>query len=281
MPLLDECFAGMVRALPGALLVISGAVMAADDVPTTNAATTQPLTVDQPADIAAASPDFVRASQLIGKRVRGAENKDIGRITDLIINGDTGEVRYAIFEYEPRVYKPENVYAVLLKDLKLATGGDWVRYAELSNRGLKSPGITQSDWKSTLQNRKYIDGIDRYYGYKPPTLHARIHRASEFIGKGVNSVGGQDIGEIKELVIDMNRSKVRYAVLNFDPSWAAADKLYAFEISAFALDEQKNELMLEIDRQSLQSMKSFDAVQWKSRSEVDRTVQVNPSPSGG
>ena len=53
----------------------------------------------------------VRASSLIGKNVRSAEDKSLGEVRDLIVNMDTGDVRYAILEFDPGIFKSERLFA--------------------------------------------------------------------------------------------------------------------------------------------------------------------------
>jgi len=65
----------------------------------------------------------MRASQLIGMDVEGSDGKHVGKIRDLVVNVTTGEVRYAMLEFDPGIFSSEMVFAIPLKELAL-TGED-------------------------------------------------------------------------------------------------------------------------------------------------------------
>src|SRR4051812_34583815 len=44
---------------------------------------------------------------------------------------------------------------------------------------------------------------------------SREMRASELIGKEVRNTQGENLGEIKDLIVDVNNSRIHYAVLSF------------------------------------------------------------------
>ncbi|MEJ7687292.1 MAG: PRC-barrel domain-containing protein [Variovorax sp.] len=73
---------------------------------------------------------------------------------------------------------------------------------------------------------------------------------------------GKDIGDIKDLVVNMAAGKVHYAALAFDPSWAAPAELYAFPLRDFNLTADRDDLVLDVDKSKVHAMKKFDAKRW-------------------
>jgi sporulation protein YlmC with PRC-barrel domain len=229
---------------------------------------TPPATVTRAA--APFNAEFMRATKLIGKPVRGADGTSIGDLKDLLVDLTRGEVRYAIFGYDPGAFKPEKVYAVPINELILASDGRSLSHANLSRDTIDDAGIAKNEWPLALKRRGAIDIAPEgaMSGQGP------LWRASELVGKDVSGRDGKDIGDIKELVIDMKSGKVRYAVLAFGPGWARPDRLFAFPLESFKPEPGKDELMLAIDRERLASMKSFDPKQWHTADDL-RVVQVN------
>ena len=225
-----------------------------------------------------ATMQAMRASKLIGMKVNGAQGKDVGEIKDLIVNVNTGDVRYALLEFDPGFFKSEKLFAIPVKELKKDGDKDALRYMDTSRQKMERAGVDKADWKKAVDNRRYVEGLDQNYGYKPVAGTSRSFRASELIGKDVNSRAGKDIGDIKELVVDLNASKISYAVLAFDPSWTAGEKLYAFPLTAFKLDKDKDDLMLDVDQSMIASMKAFDANKWSSLNDLRHDEFVNPTP---
>jgi sporulation protein YlmC with PRC-barrel domain len=227
----------------------------------------------------------LRASNLIHKSVKSPEGKNLGQIEDLLINMKTGDVRYAMLSFDPGVFEGEKLFAVPTQQLRLSADGDDLVYSMTRDK-LAQASIDRSKWNAATNDQKYVDGLDHAYGLVQASNDARAIRASKLIDKDVNDRSLKDIGELKDLVIDMGASRVHYAVLEFDPSWAAPDKLYAFPLSSFHLTKDKDELVLDVDRAQVQAMKSFDPKQfWASLNqpiwiaEIDRYL-VNVAPAG-
>lgn len=225
-----------------------------------------------------ATMQAMRASKLIGMKVNGAQGKNVGEIKDLIVNVNTGDVRYALLEFDPGFFKSEKLFAIPVKELKKDGDKDALRYADTSRQKMERAGVDKADWKKAVDNRRYVEGLDQNYGYKPVAGTSRSFRASELIGKDVNSRAGKDIGDIKELVVDLNASKISYAVLAFDPSWTSGEKLYAFPLTAFKMNKDKDDLMLDVDQSMIASMKAFDANKWSSLNDLRHDEFVNPTP---
>jgi sporulation protein YlmC with PRC-barrel domain len=258
--------------LPSLIFGASQVAFGAQDKAPAAAGTTAHPTVSS--STAAANPHFLRATKLIGTNVHGADGKNVGEIKDLIVNLATGDVRYALFEYDPGIFKSEKVFAVPLQDLDMAADGKTVSYKSLSRDQLDRTGIDRKDWKGAMANNQYLDNLDRTYGYESDPSKVRMVRASDIVDMDVNSREGKDIGDIKELVLDMGAGKVRYAVLEFDPGWFKGEKLYAFPLSSFSARQDDDELMLNVDRAKLSSMKSIDPKNWDRMTDA-RSVPVN------
>lgn len=200
-----------------------------------------PLSAREANDLkaAASSSKTARASKLIGMKVRGVQGKDVGRIKDLVVNVTTGEVRYAMLEFDAGFLQSERVFAVPLSELDLEGDRKALRYTAASGAKMEKAGIEKPDWEKAVDNSRYLSGLDETYGFKPPTGTDQSFRASELIGKKVNVTAGNDIGRMKDLVVDLAEGKVSVAVLAFDPSWAAREKLFAFPLSSFRLTKNR------------------------------------------
>lgn len=260
--------AGFRLALPALIVVASQ---------TTVAQTAKPMAAASAMTSSVDASHFMRASALIGKNVLDADNKNIGEINDMVIDVTTGEVRYVMFEYDPSLFKTGKVYAVPMKSLTLTADGKSLAYLGVSRQQLDRVATDKNDWKAALANTRYLDLVDTAYGVKRENVNANLQRASDLIGRDVNSRAGKDIGDIKELIVDMRTSKVQYAVLAFDPSIFSAEKMFAFSMTAFKSGKDRDHLMLDVDRQRLEAMKSFDEKMWTLGTDI-RTIEVNTLP---
>ncbi|HKO88432.1 MAG TPA: PRC-barrel domain-containing protein [Burkholderiales bacterium] len=93
-------------------------------------------------------------------------------------------------------------------------------------------------------------------------LWERTHRASKIIGTDVLNRQGEDLGDIKELVLDPGSGDISYAVISFGGVMGMGDKLFAVPWKALKLDTTKNNFVLDVDRERLKSAPAFDVDRW-------------------
>lgn len=214
---------------------------------TTSASATAPATADYRG---------LRASEAIGMSVRNEEGKNIGQIGDMIVDMNTGQVRYAILRFDPGIFQGEKLFAVPTTQLRMAPDRNDMVY-RMDRERLERAAIERSEWNERyLNDPERLAKLDRAW-VVPPAPGMRAARASDLIGMDVNSRSGESIGELEELVVNMATQKVHYAVLKFDPGWATPEKRVVFPLTAFNRAQGKDELVLDVDKSKVQAMKDF------------------------
>ena len=86
--------------------------------------------------------------------------------------------------------------------------------------------------------------------------------ASTLIDNGVRNPAGEDLGDIEELMIDMNSGRIAYAVLSFDGFLGLGGKLFAIPWDALSLDTEEHKFVLNVDREQLENAPGFDKDNW-------------------
>ncbi len=92
-------------------------------------------------------------------------------------------------------------------------------------------------------------------------------KASSMIGTDVVNPKGDDLGDIKEVVIDPATGRVAYAVVSFGGFLGLGEKLFAIPYSAFEYDANQNEYVLDVTKEHLENAPGFDADNWPSMAE--------------
>ena len=92
-------------------------------------------------------------------------------------------------------------------------------------------------------------------------------KASSMIGTDVVSPKGENLGDVKEVVIDPRTGRVAYAVVAFGGFLGMGEKLFAIPFSAFSYNVEKNEYVLDISKERLKAAPGFDADHWPAMSE--------------
>ena len=90
----------------------------------------------------------------------------------------------------------------------------------------------------------------------------QIMSASTMIGNKVENAAGENLGEVKELMIDRDTGDVAYAVLSFGGFLGLGDKLFAIPWRALELDTERHSFRLGVDKDRLKDAPGFDKDDW-------------------
>jgi hypothetical protein len=86
--------------------------------------------------------------------------------------------------------------------------------------------------------------------------------ADTLLGNDVYNRGGESLGDIKELMIDMAGGRVAYAVLSFGGLMGMGDKLFAVPWAALSLDTANKRFTLDVSKDTLKDAPGFDKAHW-------------------
>jgi hypothetical protein len=91
--------------------------------------------------------------------------------------------------------------------------------------------------------------------------------ANTLLGNDVYNKDGEDLGDIKEFMIDMATGKVAYAVLSFGGLLGMGDKLFAVPWAALALDTANKRFTVNVLKADLKNAPGFDKDHWPAMSD--------------
>ena len=91
--------------------------------------------------------------------------------------------------------------------------------------------------------------------------------ANTLLGNDVYNTDGEDLGDIKEFMIDMASGKVAYAVLSFGGLLGMGDKLFAVPWAALTLDTENHRFTLNVPKVALNDAPGFDKANWPTMSD--------------
>jgi sporulation protein YlmC with PRC-barrel domain len=87
--------------------------------------------------------------------------------------------------------------------------------------------------------------------------------ADTLVGDDVYNLESEQVGEIKDIMLDMNSGKVRYAVLTVGGGFLGiGEKLFAVPWGALILDAQNKRFVLDVSRERLSGAPGFDKDHW-------------------
>ncbi len=239
----------------------------------------------------------VRASKLIGTNVRNAQNESLGEIRDLVVDMNNGRVHYAILEFGGFLGFGEKLFAyplsVFKSEIRQPAGGRDQLVLNVDKDRLKAaPGFDKNRYPD-FNEPTYRDSVDRYFGPTvavKPMPNMRLRRASTVIGKDINGVRGEQVGEVNDLVVDMTNGNIHYAVVEFDKAWSLGEKLIAVPVKALQSTADRDDLRIDVTREALANARGFERKAWPTANlndpvvitDIDRwlvSVKVTPLPS--
>src|SRR5919198_2578465 len=95
-------------------------------------------------------------------------------------------------------------------------------------------------------------------------------KGSTFIGADVEDPQGQNLGDIKDIVIDRASGRIAYAVVSFGGFLGMGEKLFAVPWGAFSHPRaDKDTFVLDIDKERLKNAHGFDAHNWPQMASRD------------
>lgn len=84
-----------------------------------------------------------------------------------------------------------------------------------------------------------------------------ILSASTLKGTPVVNPQGENLGEIKEIMLDTRSAQIAYVVLSFGGFLGLGDKLFAFPWEVFRLDADEDHLVLDVAKEKLDKCSRF------------------------
>ncbi|MDO8954688.1 MAG: PRC-barrel domain-containing protein [Gammaproteobacteria bacterium] len=86
--------------------------------------------------------------------------------------------------------------------------------------------------------------------------------ASQIIGQNVINSHGEDIGKIKDLVVNIRSDEIAYAVLSFGGFLGMGDKLFAIPFQLMKINPKKDFVVLDMKKSVLEKAPGFDKQNW-------------------
>jgi sporulation protein YlmC with PRC-barrel domain len=117
----------------------------------------------------------------------------------------------------------------------------------------------------SYENRD-IYGMYKRYDKKGPG--PRLMGASTLTGEDVYNHNDEDLGDIEEIILDMNSGKVAYAVLSFGGLMGVGEKLFAVPWGALKLDTENKRFILAVDKERLEIAPGFDKDNWPDMADL-------------
>lgn len=99
--------------------------------------------------------------------------------------------------------------------------------------------------------------------------------ADTLLGERVVNTYEVELGDIKEIMLDMQSGQVAYAVLSFGGFLGVGEKLFAVPWQALRLDTVQKRFILDVDKDRLKTAPGFDKDAWPNMADMQWANQIH------
>lgn len=244
-----------------------------------------------------------KSSDLIGKPVKNAQNEDLGRVEDIVVDAQSGRILYGVLSFGGFLGIGDKWFAIPWQSLNLS--GDYRNFVlNVDKERLQNAqGFDKSQWPNfaderwATENYKYYnqtpywqtsdsgargtDGGDRTADRRnmrddrPPYRERWMARptvwqkVSDLTGKDIRSVRNEDLGDASDLIIDPDAGRVLYAVMQYN------GRLWAIPFDALRLSGGAEHFVASINKDELKENMSFTRDNWPNVTDRTWAVEVH------
>lgn len=102
----------------------------------------------------------------------------------------------------------------------------------------------------------------------------RVLSASTLKGDSVVNAKDEKLGTIEELMIDLDRGCIAYAVLSFGGFLGMGDKLFAIPWNALKVDTIEKRFVLNVAKERLEMAPGFDKDNWPNMADQEWGAKI-------
>lgn len=100
-------------------------------------------------------------------------------------------------------------------------------------------------------------------------VHPRVLSAASILGNKVVNTDGEQLGNLKDLVIDPDDAQIAYAVLSFGGFKGLGDKLFAIPLEALTFKIRDRLAILNVEKDILKNAPGFDKEKWPDTAQYE------------
>jgi sporulation protein YlmC with PRC-barrel domain len=268
-------------------------------------ATTQMGEVEEPVAEATTQMDetamAAKASALIGHTVRDPQGEDIGEIEDLVIGLDSNQVKYAVLSFGGFLDIGDKLFAIPVNAFHFDHEQNVFVLNVTEDQLENAPGFDQDNWPDTatqdwdLPFRDFwpsdmMDADDMTEGESAqvegtaqpaeeaaeaqpsqdmpdddPFVGESAVRASEILDFNIHNSQGEEIGELEDIIIELDTGNVQYAVVSFEDEIDNTDELFGLQLNELNIDAENDLFTFDPDQSLLQNAPSFNPDEWDNQ----------------
>lgn len=111
-------------------------------------------------------PQVLSATTMIGDPVKNQSGEDLGKLEELMLDLDTGQIAYAVLSFGGFMGLGNKLFAIPWQALKIDTDRKCFVFDVPKETLEEAPGFDKDHWPETV-DREWVADIYEFYGYPP------------------------------------------------------------------------------------------------------------------
>jgi len=228
-----------------------------------------------------------RATDILGRNISGPQGQTIGKFQDLAADLESGRVLFAVVALQgggtaigtSRVAVPPEEFSFGPDQSNLVLNA--------SQTNLDSAPRFNPQAGTRVGSVAFVRDVYRHFGRQPwwvgPSSSAtsastnafgNAHLASQLRGQKVKTVSNQDLGTVRNLVVDLPAGRVLYVVFKPSGSLGANNTVYVLPPNAFTPGSDPTTLVTGVDEAKLRGAPHFSSTSWPDVANPSYATQV-------
>ncbi len=227
------------------------------------------------------APFCHKVGDILGSKVVNPRGEDLGKVEELVLDPHTGTIGYAVVSFGGFLGMGDRLFAMpfsLFTAPMVDDDSPEARFTLNIDKAKleKAPGFPKDNWPD-IHSPQWGSTVDSFYGARPQEgvravdKNASLHlcKASELIGQDIHNNNKDELGEIKELVLDPQRARVNYFVLSSGGFLGMGDRLIAVPWEGLKVTQDGRDVryVLALPKERLQGAPQFDEKDWRRMSD--------------
>lgn len=204
---------------------------------------------------------IVRSTEVIGYDVKNPQGENLGDLEDLAVDAANGQVAYAVLSFGGILGIGDKLFAIPWKALQLHET-EKIFVLNLPKDKLKNaPGFDEKQWPN-MADPQFSKELSEFYGTEETQPAANITKMSDLLDADVRNAQNQNLGDLDEIVLDLETGRIAYGVLSSGGFLGIGDKLYPIPWAALRFDAKEKDFIVNLPKEKLDRAPGFDEDRW-------------------
>jgi sporulation protein YlmC with PRC-barrel domain len=224
---------------------------------------------------AEATGDFANveeATRLIGMNVENARGVSLGKLTDIVVDLDSGRVLYGVVDLSGRAGSK----AVAPQSFSPGNDDKSLRFSGDQSKLTAAPawGTSADPNNAQFAGRVYTHFGQQHDWFEASRNFRNARKATDLMKAKVENSQNENIGQIQNLMVDLPQGRVLYVILSAAPMVGRGNHLFAIPPNAFTPGSDRNTLLTGLDKAKLEGAPRFSRANLRELANPAKAAEI-------